>query len=123
MQRSWLLLAVCACLLLQTQMRAEALRVDVNPDNDRRDVLTQRVRRSAEHGSGLCKIPLQEVRFSQHDPDTELVFLGQRRGRPQQGSQEFDGRGSLSALERRPCPDDNGLKRGVGHGASIQLAT
>jgi len=43
--------------------------------------LAYRVRRPADHGSGLCKIPLQEVRFSQHDADTELVLPGQRRRR------------------------------------------
>ena len=41
-----------------------------------RQVFAKRIRRSAKHRSGLCKIPLQEVRFSQHDPNTELVFLG-----------------------------------------------
>jgi hypothetical protein len=41
-----------------------------------RQILAKRVGRPAQHRSGLCKIPLQEVRFSQHDADAELVFLG-----------------------------------------------
>ena len=62
-------------------MQAPQVRVE-----NRRDALAHGVGRSAEHGSGLCKIPLQEVRFSQHDPDAELVLLGKRRGRSQQGN-------------------------------------
>jgi len=58
-------------------MQAPQIRVQ-----DRRNSLAQGVRRPSEHGSGLCKIALQEVRFSQHDPDTELVVLGKSRWRP-----------------------------------------
>jgi len=32
-----------------------------------------RVWRAAEDGSGLCKIALQEVRFSQHDPHAQFI--------------------------------------------------
>jgi hypothetical protein len=82
-------------------------------------VFANRVGRPSQHRSGLCKIPLQEVRFSQHDSDRELVIPGERRRRTQQGRQEFDGVGGLPALQRRAGPGDNGLKCGVSHGASI----
>ena len=41
-------------------------------------LLAERVGRPAQYRSGLCKIPLQEVRFSQHDADAELVFARKR---------------------------------------------
>src|SRR5580765_3951089 len=42
MNRCWLLVLACACLLAQPLARAAgAMRVDINPDNDRRDVLTR----------------------------------------------------------------------------------
>ncbi len=40
---------------------------------DLRQAFTNRVRRAAEDGSGLCKIALQEVRFSQHDPHAQFI--------------------------------------------------
>ena len=45
---------------------------------DLRELLAERVGRPAQRRSGLCKIPLQEVRFSQHDADAELVFARKR---------------------------------------------
>ena len=84
--------------LLAARKRDAAVQAPQIRVHDRGNVVAQRVRRTAEHGSGLCKIPLQEVRFSQHDPDTELVIPGERRGRPQQGRKQLDGGGGLPAL-------------------------
>src|SRR5687767_11130670 len=41
MHRRWLFLFACAGWLFQPVTRAAVLRVDINPDNDRRDVLTK----------------------------------------------------------------------------------
>ena len=83
---------------------------------DLRQVLAEGIGRAAEHRSGLCKIALQEVRFSQHDADTELVVPGQRRGRAQKRREQIDRVGGLPALERGAGAGDHGLQRGVGHG-------
>jgi hypothetical protein len=88
-----------------------------------RQVLAQGIRGAAKDRSGLCKIPLQEVRFSQHDANGELVFLGERRGGPEKRTQKLDGDGGLPAFECGARPADYGLKSGVGHERSIQLAT
>ena len=82
---------------------------------DRRQVLADGVWRAAEDGSGLCKIALQEVRFSQHDADAEFVVARQRGRRAQQRREQFDRGGGLAALERGAGAGNHRLKSGVGH--------
>jgi hypothetical protein len=81
--------------------------------------LAQRVGRPAQHGPGLCKITLQEVRFSQHDPNGEFVLAGQGRRPSKEGRQQLDGPSRLPALERGGRAGNNWLKGGVGHVARI----
>ena len=79
--------------------------------------LANRVGRPAQHRSGLCKIPLQEVRFSQHDPDSQLIVARERRRRAQQRGEQFDGGRRLAALERGGGAGNDRLQRCVSHGA------
>jgi hypothetical protein len=86
---------------------------------DLRQVVAQRVRGSAQHRSGLCKIALQEVRFSQHDPNGEFVFFGERGRCPEERREQLNRDGGLAALERGAGSCNHWLQRGVGHGVSV----
>ena len=81
------------------------------------ELLAQRIWRPAQRRSGLCKIPLQEVRFSQHDANGELVLAGKRGWRAQKRRQDLDRGRGLAPFERRDGAGNHGLKCGVGHGA------
>lgn len=79
-------------------------------------VFANRVGRPAQDRSGLCKIPLQEVRFSQHDANRQLVVSGERRGRAQQRCEQVYGRGRMSAFECGIGACNDGLQSCVTHG-------
>ena len=67
------------------------------------------IRGAAKGRSGLCKIALQEVRFSKHDANTQLVFARQRGRRSQQRRKQFDRGSGLAAFERRGGSGDDRL--------------
>ena len=80
-----------------------------------RQGFTNRVWGAAQDRSGLCKIPLQEVRFSQHDANGQLVVAGQRRGCAEQRREQIDRRCRLAAFEGGIGAGDYRLQRCVGH--------
>jgi hypothetical protein len=79
-------------------------------------VFANRVGGASQHRSGLCKIPLQEVRFSQHDANRQLVVSRQRGWGAQQRGQQIDGRGRMTALKGGIGASDDRLQCGVTHG-------
>ena len=81
-------------------------------------IAARRVRSTAERGSRLIEIVLQQPRLGEHRPKPEFVVARQRRG-TQCGGEHLGRICSASAFERRTCACEQCLDRRRWHYASI----